>query len=116
MTLSIPPAAGAAHDLLALGALVTRLDPGIVPFAEADDYRLHVSGGEFNVAANLSTCFGMKTAIASAIVNYPIGRRVENAVRKTGTSVALVKPKLISHLFSRLKTTNSSKIANRTIN
>jgi 2-dehydro-3-deoxygluconokinase len=85
-SLTIPPAAGAAHDLLALGALVTRLDPGIIPFGEADSYALHVSGGEYNVAANLSTCFGLRTAIASAMVDYPIGRRIENAVRKSGVT------------------------------
>jgi 2-dehydro-3-deoxygluconokinase len=86
MALSIPAAAGTIHDFLALGALVTRLDPGIVPFAEANEYLLHVSGGEYNVAANLSTCFNMRTAIASAMVNYPIGRRVEYAVRKAGVT------------------------------
>jgi 2-dehydro-3-deoxygluconokinase len=85
-SLTISPAAGAQHDLLALGALVTRLDPGIIPFAEADAYTLHVSGWEYNVAANLSSCFGLRTAIASAIVDYPIGRRIENAVRKTGVT------------------------------
>ena len=82
-SLSIP-AAGAAHDFLALGALVTRLDPGIIPFPEANEYLLHVSGGEYNVAASLSTCFNMKSAIASAMVNYPIGRRIEYAVQKAG--------------------------------
>ncbi|MDR1319245.1 MAG: sugar kinase [Treponema sp.] len=85
-SLQIPGAAGAKHDLLALGALVTRLDPGIIPFSEADQYQLHVSGGEYNVATNLSTCFGMRTAIASAIVNYPIGRRIEAAVRRAGVT------------------------------
>ncbi|MDR0583676.1 MAG: sugar kinase [Treponema sp.] len=85
-SLSIPAAAGAAHDLLALGALVTRLDPGIIPFTEANEYLLHVSGGEYNVAANLSTCFGMRTAIASAMVHYPIGRRIEYAVQKAGVT------------------------------
>jgi 2-dehydro-3-deoxygluconokinase len=84
--LSIPPAAGAKHDLLALGALVTRLDPGIIPFKEADSYSLHVSGGEYNVAANLSTCFGLNTAVASAMVNNPIGARIETAVRKSGVT------------------------------
>jgi 2-dehydro-3-deoxygluconokinase len=83
-SLIIPSAAGAAHDLLALGALVTRLDPGIVPFSEANEYSLHVSGGEYNVASNLSACFRQRTAIASAMVNYPIGRRVEYAVQKAG--------------------------------
>jgi 2-dehydro-3-deoxygluconokinase len=85
-SLSIPAAAGAKHDLFALGALVTRLDPGIIPFAEANEYLLHVSGGEYNVASNLSTCFGMRTAIASAMVDYPIGRRVEYAVQKAGVT------------------------------
>jgi len=84
--LKIPAPRGTTHDLLALGALITRLDPGVVPFAHADDYRLHVAGGEYNVAANLSACFGLRTAIATAMVDYPIGHRVESAVRKAGVT------------------------------
>jgi len=84
--LTIPAAAGTIHDLLALGALVTRLDPGIIPFERADEYLLHVAGGEYNVASNLSTCFRLRTAIASAMVDYPIGRRVEFAVREAGVT------------------------------
>jgi 2-dehydro-3-deoxygluconokinase len=83
--LSIPPAEGKKHDFLALGALVTRLDPGVVPFSMANHYELHVSGGEYNVAANLSRCFGMKTAIASAMVDgLPIALKVQNSVREAG--------------------------------
>ena len=67
------------HDFLALGALVTRLDPGIIPFKEADTYTLHVSGGEYNVACNLSTCFGMRTAVASAMV-FLLGHEPEAEV------------------------------------
>jgi len=85
-SLQIPAAAGTVHDFLALGALVTRLDPGIIPFKEADTYTLHVSGGEYNVAHNLSTCFGMRTAVASAMVDYPIGQRVEASVRRSGVT------------------------------
>ena len=48
-----------ALDLLSLGALVHRLDPGIIPFRKATECQIHVSGGEFNVAANLADCFGM---------------------------------------------------------
>src|SRR5579863_6234297 len=59
-------------DLLSLGALIHRLDPGIIPFRKASECRIHVSGGEFNVAANLSDCFGMRTAIATAMSDYPI--------------------------------------------
>jgi 2-dehydro-3-deoxygluconokinase len=82
--LVITEARGKKHDFLALGALVTRLDPGIVPFSMADSYEIHVSGGEYNVAANLASCFGLRTAIASAMVDYPIGKRVQRAVRAMG--------------------------------
>jgi len=71
-------------DFLSLGALVHRLDPGIVPFRKARECAIHVSGGEFNVAANLSDCFGMKTGIASAMVDYPIGDLIAERVRAMG--------------------------------
>jgi 2-dehydro-3-deoxygluconokinase len=73
-----------ALDLVSLGALVHRLDPGIIPFRKATECKIHVSGGEFNVAANLSDCFGMKTAIVSALVEYPIGDLIAERVRAMG--------------------------------
>ena len=75
-----------AVDLLALGSLVTRLDPGIVPFRKATSYSVHVSGGEFNVAANLADTFGMRTGIAGAMVDYPIGDLVSERVRAMGVT------------------------------
>ncbi|MFP5210331.1 MAG: PfkB family carbohydrate kinase [Acidobacteriota bacterium] len=71
-------------DFLALGGLIHRLDPGIIPFRKARECKIHVSGGEFNVAANLSDCFKMKTAIVSAMVNYPIGDLIDERVRAMG--------------------------------
>jgi len=71
-------------DLLSLGAVIHRLDPGVVPFRKADSVSIHVSGGEYNVAAGLSDCFGMKTGIATAMVNYGIGELVQNRVRAMG--------------------------------
>ncbi len=71
-------------DLVSLGALVHRLDPGIIPFRKATECKIHVSGGEFNVAANLSDCFGMKTGIVSAMVDYPIGDLIAERVRAMG--------------------------------
>jgi len=62
-----------ALDFLSLGALVHRLDPGIIPFRKATKCDIHVSGGEFNVSANLSDCFRLNTGVASAMVSYPIG-------------------------------------------
>src|SRR5712671_6221192 len=80
--LNIAPAG--ERDFLALGAMVHRLDPGIVPFRKATECQIHVSGGEFNVAANLADCFGLKTAVASAMVNYPIGDLIAERVRAMG--------------------------------
>src|SRR5688500_17234857 len=71
-------------DFLSLGALVHRLDPGIIPFRKAHECQIHVSGGEFNVAANLSDCFRMKTGVATAMVDYPIGDLIAERVRGMG--------------------------------
>jgi 2-dehydro-3-deoxygluconokinase len=73
-------------DFLALGALVHRLDPGVVPFRKARSFEIHVSGGEYNVAANLSDCFGLRTGIATAMVHYGIGELVQSRVRETGVT------------------------------
>ena len=73
-----------ALDFLSLGALVHRLDPGIIPFRKAAQCQIHVSGGEFNVAANLADCFGLETGIATAMVNYPIGDLVAERVKAIG--------------------------------
>ena len=73
-----------AIDFLSIGGLVHRLDPGIIPFRKAKECLIHVSGGEFNVAANLADCFGLKTGIASAMVDYPIGDLVAEQVRAMG--------------------------------
>lgn len=73
-------------DFLSLGALVHRLDPGIIPFRKAKSFDIHVSGGEYNVAANLSDCFGLKTGIATAMVDYGIGEMVQAKVREMGVT------------------------------
>jgi 2-dehydro-3-deoxygluconokinase len=71
-------------DLLSLGALVHRLDPGVIPFRKARTLEIHVSGGEYNVAANLSDCFGLRTGVATAMVNYGIGELVQARVLEKG--------------------------------
>jgi 2-dehydro-3-deoxygluconokinase len=80
--LNILPSAGL--DFVSLGALVHRLDPGIIPFRKATECQIHVSGGEFNVAANLADCFRLQTGIATAMVDYPIGELVAERVRAMG--------------------------------
>jgi 2-dehydro-3-deoxygluconokinase len=71
-------------DFLAVGSLVHRLDPGVIPFRKARSLEIHVSGGEYNVAAGLADCFGLKAGIATAMVNYPIGELVQGRVREMG--------------------------------
>jgi len=73
-------------DFLSLGALVHRLDPGVVPFRKATTCAIHVSGGEFNTAANLADCFGLNTGVASAMVEYPIGELIARQVRSMGVT------------------------------
>jgi 2-dehydro-3-deoxygluconokinase len=71
-------------DFLALGALVNRLDPGVIPWRKATHCDIHVSGGEYNVAANLSDCFRLQTGVASAMVDYPLGDLIAERVRAMG--------------------------------
>jgi 2-dehydro-3-deoxygluconokinase len=73
-----------ALDFLSLGALVHRLDPGIIPFRKATGCQIHVSGGEFNAAANLADCFGLQTGVATAMVDYPIGDLIAERVKAMG--------------------------------
>jgi 2-dehydro-3-deoxygluconokinase len=69
---------------VSVGALVHRLDPGIIPFRKATTCQIHVSGGEYNVAANLANCFGLRTGIATAMVDHPLGDMVAERVNAMG--------------------------------
>jgi 2-dehydro-3-deoxygluconokinase len=71
-------------DFLSVGSIIHRLDPGVIPFRNARSVNIHVSGGEYNVAAGLSSCFGLNTGVATAMVDYGIGELVQNRVREMG--------------------------------
>jgi 2-dehydro-3-deoxygluconokinase len=73
-----------ALDFVSLGAMVHRLDPGIIPFRKATECQIHVSGGEYNVAANLADCFRMNAGIVTAMVDYPIGDLIAERVKAMG--------------------------------
>src|SRR5262249_29311048 len=73
-----------ALDFLSLGALVHRLDPGIIPFRKATECQIHVSGGGVNTPANLADCFRFRTRLATALVDYPIGGLVAARVKAMG--------------------------------
>ncbi|MES1261851.1 MAG: sugar kinase [Acidobacteriota bacterium] len=82
--LNIRPAVKGGLDFVSLGALVHRLDPGLIPFRKARSCEIHVSGGEFNCAANLADCFELSTGVATAMVNYPIGDLIAERVKAMG--------------------------------
>ena len=82
--LSTRDARSCSYDFLALGSIVQRFDPGVVPLHEAVHFDRHCSGGEYNPAANLAKCFRMRAAVASANVQYPPGWWIESEVRKAG--------------------------------
>ena len=73
-----------SFDLVSLGALVHRVDPGIIPFRKSTQWTVHTSGGEYNVAANLADCFRLRTGIVTAMVDYPIGDLIAERVRAMG--------------------------------
>ena len=84
MITGLKPRRDGSLDLVSLGALVHRFDPGIIPFRKATECQIHVSGGEYNVAANMADCFGLNTGIATAMVDYPIGDLIAEKVKAMG--------------------------------
>src|SRR2546430_2638437 len=73
-----------ALDFLSVGALIHRLDPGVVPFRKASESAHTVRGGDCNPTANLADCFRFPAGNAPAMVDYPIGDLIAERVRAMG--------------------------------
>jgi 2-dehydro-3-deoxygluconokinase len=73
-------------DLVSLGEVMLRLDPGDDRIATTRQFRAWEGGGEYNVARGLRRCFGMDTAIVTALADNPIGRLVEDLMLQGGVS------------------------------
>lgn len=82
--LKLKPAADCRYDSIALGEVMMRVDPGAVPTAKARTARIWHGGGETNVAEGLSYCFGLRTAVVTALVDDGVGRNIENQLREAG--------------------------------
>ncbi len=80
-----------AWDLLALGEVMLRLDPGEGRIHTTRGFQVWEGGGEYNVARSLRRCFGMKTAIATALADNPVGRLVEDLMLQGGVDQELVR-------------------------
>ena len=84
MALSIRPKASCRFDLVALGEVMLRLDPGDERIATTRHFRVWEGGGEYNVARGLKRCFGLETAIVTALVDNPVGRLVQDLIYQGG--------------------------------
>ncbi|HEX7497282.1 MAG TPA: sugar kinase [Candidatus Limnocylindrales bacterium] len=82
--LEIPSSADTRWDCVALGEVMLRLDPGEDRISRARTFRAYEGGGEYNVARGLSRCFGLRTAIVTALVDNPIGHLIEDLVMTGG--------------------------------
>jgi 2-dehydro-3-deoxygluconokinase len=88
--LRIKPSDGLSWDLVSLGEVMLRLDPGDERIATARTFRAWEGGGEYNVARGLSRCFGMRTTIVTRLVDNPIGRLIEDLMRQGGVDLSHV--------------------------
>jgi 2-dehydro-3-deoxygluconokinase len=89
-TISIPDSAR-RWDCLSLGEVMLRLDPGEGRIHTARQFQVWEGGGEYNVARGLRRCFGLRTAIATALAENPVGRLVEDFILQGGVDTSLIR-------------------------
>jgi len=89
--LTIKPAGSCAYDLLALGEVMLRLDPGESRIRCTRDFKVWEGGGEYNVARGLRRCFGLRTAICTAFADNDIGRLLEDFILQGGVDTRFVQ-------------------------
>ncbi len=78
-------------DCLSLGEVMLRLDPGEGRIHTARQFQVWEGGGEYNVARGLRRCFGLRTAIATALADNPVGRLVEDFILQGGVDTSLIR-------------------------
>ena len=91
MPLKVRPAGEARFDLVALGEVMLRLDPGEGRIATTRSFTAWEGGGEYNVARGLARCFGMRTAIVTSLADNAVGRLVEDLIRQGGVDASNVR-------------------------
>ena len=91
MALHVPDKDGRRWDLVALGEVMLRLDPGEGRIHTARQLRVWEGGGEYNVARGLKRCFGMDTALVTAFADNPVGRLVQDLIYQGGVDQSHVK-------------------------
>jgi 2-dehydro-3-deoxygluconokinase len=91
MSLVVKPKEGCRWDLVALGEVMLRLDPGDRRIASTRAFDVWEGGGEYNVARGLKRCFGLDTALVSAFADNPVGRLVQDLIYQGGVDQSLVR-------------------------
>jgi 2-dehydro-3-deoxygluconokinase len=89
--LNIKPAGSCRYDLIALGEVMLRLDPGEGRVRTSREFRVWEGGGEYNVARGLRRCFGLKTAICTAFTDNDVGRLLEDCILQGGVDTTFIK-------------------------
>jgi 2-dehydro-3-deoxygluconokinase len=89
--LAIKPPESCRHDLVSLGEVMLRLDPGDLRISTARSFRAWEGGGEYNVARGLRRCFGLRTAVVTALVDNPVGRLIEDLMLQGGVDQGYVR-------------------------
>lgn len=78
-------------DMISLGEVMLRLDPGEMRVRNARSFTVWEGGGEYNVARGLRRCFGMKTAVVTALADNDVGRLVEDFILQGGVDTSFIK-------------------------
>ena len=91
MALEINDPESCRYDLVSLGEVMLRLDPGEGRVATTRSFTAWEGGGEYNVARGLRRCFGLRTAIVTALVDNPVGRLIEDLMLQGGTDLSFVR-------------------------
>ncbi len=88
--LNLRPADSCRWDLVSLGEIMLRLDPGEGRIATTRNLRVWEGGGEYNVARGLKRCFGLQTGIVTALADNPVGRLIEDLIYQGGVDHAQI--------------------------
>ncbi|MEI5519876.1 sugar kinase [Streptomyces brasiliscabiei] len=83
--------AGRAPEVIALGEVMLRLDPGEGRIRTARTFQVWEGGGEYNVARGLRRCFGLRTAVVTALADNAVGRLVEDLILQGGVDTSLIR-------------------------
>ena len=87
-TFSFKPSEECKYDLVSLGEVMMRIDPGDVPTARARSARIWHGGGETNVAEGAAYVFKMRGAVVTALVDDGIGRNIEAQLNEAGVDTS----------------------------